>query len=618
MVKDRNKMSALSRLKTESNIFFQSYATEPTEPGGMDIDEVIDTPSVMAPAPSATMVPIPAAAQQKINRSATVEHLAARRNLPELSANAPEVKQTMSELRTELTMLVTDLRWGGQSVKDTADQIIPLLDVGSLQQWIPILVPNIWEIDRAGDLIPAWLNIIEQEDPTDLPIDANPAETMIGRARRIAMLMLGFYKSADISEVLGKLSTDSSSSLYATRSLVKQATIAAMRALAGALKEAKGWAKVDVIDAFATLNQARFYEIMLLSGLDHANGLESYIAVPLFRTLPLENYLRGGKSITPRLTQQAALVVNQILQDSMNYAGNNSLPLIFERNLPTLTSALFEGARNTSHWQLVVALHRLGLLLGRYWGDISHNIIQDQRIVQPVYNSLPMMPDIERWINSTGRNILWEGLNNQEEEAFLPCLKVLSELRDPRASQALIDRLDATKQITDREQASHIGQMCDTLVQLQDTRAVDSILELVKRTINVDARASRVKSRDNLANGDAEIPGSIVYGAAIRTFAQFNDRSTLDFILRAANDFDPYVRAQALEALKSIDPSGEDARTRTVVREALNDPRDTVVRVACQLITQYHDVESANALRLLAELRPEFATSVQETLRQLA
>src|SRR5260370_1079140 len=527
-------MSELSGLKTETNILFQSYAVEPTEPGGMDFDEVIDTPPVVAPAPSAIMVPVPAAAQQKTNRSATVEHLAARRNLPELSANAPEVKQIISELRTELTMLVTDLRWGGQSVKDTADRIIPLLDVGSLQQWIPILVPNIWEIDRAGDLIPAWLYIIDQEDPTDLPIDANPAETMIGRARRIAILMLGFYKSADISEVLGKLSTDSSSSLYATRSLVKQ----------------------------------------------------------------------------------AALVVNQILQDSMSYAGNNSLPLIFERNLPTLTNSLFDGARNASHWQLVIALHRLGLLLGHYWGNISRNAIQNQRIVQPVYASLPTMPDIERWINSTGRNVLWEGLNSQEE-AFLPCLKVLSELRDPRASQALIDRLDATMQITDREQASLIGQMCDTLVQLQDTRAIGSILELVKRTINVNARATRDKHRDNLANGDAQIPGSIVYGAAIRTFAQFGDRSTLDFILRAANYFDPYVRAQALEALKSIDPTGEDARTRTVVREGLNDPRDTVVRVACQLITQYHDVESANALRILAEARPEFASSVQETLRQL-
>ncbi len=610
-------MSEMSRVNTVSNVLFHSFATEPTEAGGMDIDEVIDTPPVAAPAPSATMVPVPAAAQQKSNRTATVEHLAARRNLPELNANTPEVKQTISELRTELTMLVTDLRWGGQSVKDTADQIIPLLNVGSLQQWIPILVPNIWEIDRAGDLIPAWLSIIGQEDPIDLPIDANPAETMIGRARRIAMLMLGFYKSADISEVLGKLSTDSNSSLYATRSLVKQATVAALKALASALREAKGWAKVDVIDAFATLNQARFYEIMLINGLDHANGLESYIAVPLFHTLPIENYLRGGNNIPPRLSQQAALVVNQILQDSMSYAGNNSLPLIFERNLPTLTSALFDGAKNSSHWQFVIALHRLGLLLGRYWGDISRGTLQDQRIVQQVYDSLPMMPNIEHWMNNAGRNVLLEGLNNQEEGTFLPCLKVLSELRDPRASQALINRLDATMHITDRDQASLIGQICDTLVQLQDTRAIGSIRELVKRTISVDARAMREKRRDNLANGDAEIPGSIVYGAAIRTFAQFGDRNTLDFILQAANDFDPYIRVQALEALKSIDPQGEDPRTRPVVRDALNDPRDTVVRVACQLITQYHDIESETALRLLAATRPEFASSVQETLRQL-
>ncbi len=610
-------MSEMSRVNTVSNLLFHSYATEPTEPGGMDIDEVIDTPSAVAPAPSAIMVPVPAAAQQKSNRTATVEHLAARRNLPELNANTPEVKQTISDLRTELTMLVTDLRWGGQSVKDTADRIIPLLNVGSLQQWIPVLVPNIWEIDRAGDLIPAWLSIIGQEDPIDLPIDANPAETMVGRARRIALLMLGFYKSADISEVLGKLSTDSSSSLYSTRSLVKQATVAALKALANALKEAKGWAKVDVIDAFATLNLARFYEIMLINGLDHANGLESYIAVPLFRTLPIENYLRGGNNIPPRLSQQAAMVVNQILQDSMSYAGNNSLPLIFERNLPTLTSALFDGAKNSLQWQFVIALHRLGLLLGRYWGDISRGTLQDQRIIQQVYDSLPMMPDIERWMNNGGRDILLKELNNQEEGAFLPSLKVLSDLREPRVSQALVDRLDATMHITERDQASLIGQICDTLVQLQDSRAIGSIRELVKRTISVDERAMREKRRDNLANGDTEIPGSIVYGAAIRTFAQFGDRSTLDFILKAASDFDPYIRAQALEALKSIDPQGEDPHTRPVVRDALNDPHDTVVRVACQLITQYHDIESETALRLLATTRPEFASSVQETLRQL-
>jgi len=51
---------------------------------------------------------------------------------------------------------------------------------------------------------------------------------------------------------------------------------------------------------------------MLVSGLDRANGLESYISAPLFRTIPLENYLRGGDNVVPRLTQQAALVVSQV------------------------------------------------------------------------------------------------------------------------------------------------------------------------------------------------------------------------------------------------------------------------------------------------------------------
>ncbi len=606
-------MSETRLEKTESSTPANSDATEP---GRFEVEEVTENAPVMTPAPSADVIPVPPAAQQRSNRSATIEHLAARRSVPELSADTPEVKQTISELRTELTTLVTELRWGGLSVKETAERIIPLLDVGPLQQWIQILVPTIREIDRAGDLVPAWLKIIENEDPVDLPADANPAETTVGRARRIALLMLGYYKTPQISEVLGKLATDPFSSLYATRSLVRQSTVAAMTALAGALKDAEGWAKVDVMDAYATLNQTRFYEIMLASGLDRANGLESYIAVPLFRTIPLENYLRGYNDTAPRLTQQAALVLAQILQDSMNNTGGSPIPIIFERDLPTLTTALFEGARSTPGWQYTIALHRLGSLLGRYWGEISRGSLQDQRIVQQVYACLPMMPEIERWMNSTGRDVLVQALA-QQEEAFQPSLKALSELREQRASSVLIARLDATTEIVDREHAVRLGQLCDTLVQLGDQRAVASILQLVKRTINVDARAARAKRRDNLAVGDAEIPASIVFGAAIRTFAQFGDRSALDLVLQAAKDFDPYVRTQALEALKSIDPHGEGFRTRMVVREALNDPRDTVVRVACQLIAQYQDLESVTSLRVLAETRPEFAPSVQDALRQL-
>src|ERR1700694_3368376 len=385
--------------------------TEPTPPienqsseqGGFGVMEVTETTTVSAPVLPTTVTPVPPAAFKQPNRTGTVEHLAARRSITSLNAEAPEVKQRLSDLRAELTTLVTDLRWGGFSVQATVEQLIPMLDVGSLQQWIPVLIPTILEIDRAGNLVPAWLKLVEEDDPGDLPADANPADTMIGRARRVAILMLGYYKSPELSIVLGKLATDPSSSLYATQSLVKQGTVAALQVLVSTLKGARGWAKVDVIDAFAALNQARFYEIMLASGLDNAAGLESYVAAPLYRTLPLETYLLGGKTIVPRLSQQASLVFAQVLQDHTHSTNNTTLPVVFERALTTMAAALFEGAKQSPDWRNVLALHRLGLFLGRYWGDISRGAQQDPRITLPVYACLPMMPDIERWINGQGR-----------------------------------------------------------------------------------------------------------------------------------------------------------------------------------------------------------------------
>ncbi len=624
--------------------------TEPTPPienqsseqGGFGVMEVTETAAVSAPVLPTTVTPVPPAAFKQPNRTGTVEHLAARRSVTPLNAEEPEVKQRLSDLRAELTTLVTDLRWGGYSVQATVEQLIPMLSVpmrpandaagyagasgsaqagreehvGSLQQWIPVLIPTILEIDRAGNLVPAWLKLVEEDDPGDLPADANPADTTIGRARRVAMLMLGYYKSPELSIVLSKLATDPSSSLYATQSLVKQGTVAALQALVSSLKDARGWAKVDVIDAFAALNQARFYEIMLASGLDNATGLESYVVAPLYRTLPLETYLRGGKTIVPRLSQQAALVFAQVLQDHTHSTNNTTLPVVFERDLPIMAAALFEGAKQSPDWRNALALHRLGLFLGRYWGDISRGSQQDPRITLPVYACLPMMPDIERWMNGPGRNALLEGLAN-EEEAFGPCLKVLKELRETRASAVLLARLDSVTAITDREHAVRLGQICDTLVQLGEYRVVGAMLQLVNRVIPVNARAARARRADNLPVSDPDIPASIVYAAAIRTCAQFNDRDALELVIHAARDFDPYVRTQALEALKSLDPLGEDPRSRTVVRESLNDPRDTVVRVACQLAAQYRDIESVPWLERLAETRPELGPSVQNALRQL-
>src|SRR6266568_859393 len=139
-------MSDTNLEQTDSTQPFDSGATEPPQVRVADISTpaaaTVAAPSVAATPP----------AQHRSDRSGKVEHLAARRPVAPLDAEDPEIKQRLSELRGELTTLVTDLRWGGVSVQETADLIIPLLNVGSVQQWAVPLVATILEIDRAGNL----------------------------------------------------------------------------------------------------------------------------------------------------------------------------------------------------------------------------------------------------------------------------------------------------------------------------------------------------------------------------------------------------------------------------------------------------------------------------------
>jgi hypothetical protein len=74
---------------------------------------------------------------------------------------------------------------------------------------------------------------------------------------------------------------------------------------------------------------------------------------------------------------------------------------------------------------------------------------------------------------------------------------------------------------------------------------------------------------------------------------------------------------EALEALKQIDPGGDDAKSRVTAHEALNDPRDSVVRIACQVVAQYRDTTASPALQRLTETQPEVAAAAYEALRQL-
>jgi hypothetical protein len=621
-----------------------SSDNEQTEPALLRIAEKPEEPAQpVTSRPSAETSPTTPPSPRIMERPGTIEHLAARRLPPEIDASAPEIKQQLARLRTEITRLLTSLRWEGASVEETAKQLIPLLNVGSVQQWKPILLPFLHEIDRAGNFIPVWLYIIQQGDPKDLSPQTNPADTVEGRARRFAVLMLGYHKTitaeqpkaigfarqaanqsntkfTDLTRVLGKLVRDPNLSMYATQALVQHSTTSAMQTLISALKEAEGWAKVDIVESCLELHQEDFYDILLAGALERVSGLESYVAIPLYRKVPLERYLRGEDRVSPGQTQQAALIVNHVLQDSINppVGEGKPQPSILQRPFPELAQALFEGTRSNPMWQNTVAVHRLGILLGRYWTAISRGELRDPAIIDPIYQTVPMMPEVERWMAGPGRDVLLTTLQAKiGEETLTPTVRVLGELREPRAISLLLRHLETTEAVTEHAQALTLGAMCDALGQLADRRAVLVLQQFLQRVVAIDRRSTSPRRADNLPTGDPEIPGSIVYASVLRALGLLGDRSALNETLRAANDFDPYVRAQALEAIKRLDPNGEDPQSRQAAREALNDPRENNIRVAAQLIQQYRDNEARAVLQQLIETRPALSGLAYETLRHL-
>ncbi len=641
---------------------------EETEPGQLHSAEKANrtVPDSSAATAESVQVQLGTSCSSQVQeRIGTVEHLAARRSMPAIDANTPEIKQQLAILRAEWTRLVTGLRWEGLSaeetvgfssrtkptsrgllweglsVEETANRMVPLLNVGPVEQWKSVLIPFLYEIDRGGALIPAWIDIIERGDTPDLPPDANPAETLEGRARRFAILMLGNYKMAsvagqgqtpklakhgstsnkkDVAEVLGDLAIDPNTSLYATESLVKHATVPAIQALVSALKYAKGWAKVDVVNACLELKQEQFYDLLIASGLDDVPGLESYLATPIYRQVPLENYLSGEGKASSRFLEQSALIFSQVLQDNTNPPPSSvigTIPVVFEHHLPTLAQALFAGARRQALWQNTVAIHRLSLLLGRYWSEVSQGKIKDNRIVDQIYQCVPLMNEIEPWMQGPGRDTLLKTLANSEEETLTPTVKVLGELRDMRAASLLITRLDATTTLRDRSHALTVGAMCETLAQLGEPQALTSLQNLVDRVVNIPSRMHEPKLKDNLPPGDPDIPGSIVYAAVIQAYGLLGNRAAVEKILLATRDLDPYVRSQALDAIRRLDPRGEDQHSRIAAREALHDPRESIVRSASQLVVQYRDSDAVSALQQLAQTRPELAYLAQDALRQL-
>ena len=611
-----------------------------TEPGGgfMHVEERDDAaPQVETiSASSSTPMAIPIS-PQAMQRIGTAEHLAARRPVSPIEGNDPAIKQRLNALRIDVTRLVTDLRWGSQNVDATTEKLAPLLDIGPVQQWKTTLIPFLFEIDRAGNLLPVWFKII---DMPEQPQDASYVETPVGRARRYAILMLGNYKATDIAEqnkslgflktgnssqkrpelfkVLSELVLDPTTSMYATQSLAKQNTTQSLQILASSLKDARGWAKVDIVEALLTLKLPQFNNMLVASGLERVPGLESYIAIPIYKQVSLEGYLRGESGDT--IAHQAALLVAHVLQESMTppKPGSELLPPALESDLPAIARALFEGARRNPGWQYALALHALGGFLGLYWTEITRGAIQDTQIITPVQTTAVMMNEIDPWMAGPGRDVLLKAVTDASTTDFPAIAKALGDLRDPRAIGPLLSRLESAQTLASRDQALSLAAACDTLARLGDYRSVDVMKQTVSRLVPVEHRIDIPKRRDNLPIGDSEIPASILYASIVRACGQLGDRRALDMCLNATADFDPYVRTKAIEALQRLDPQGDDRRSRAAIRAALDDPRESVARAACQLVLQYRDTEAVLLLQRLVDAHNELSPVAYNALRQLS
>src|SRR5207249_9624214 len=118
-IKDRESFMELEQTESVS-----PEANETSQPGFMHIEEKqAESDSQHSSAQAATGTQV-AVLQREVRSpdAGTVEHLAARRVWSEVDAETPEIKRLLSDLRSEVTQLLTALRWEGKPVEETADQ----------------------------------------------------------------------------------------------------------------------------------------------------------------------------------------------------------------------------------------------------------------------------------------------------------------------------------------------------------------------------------------------------------------------------------------------------------------------------------------------------------------
>ncbi|GHO52392.1 hypothetical protein KSB_08670 [Ktedonobacter robiniae] len=550
---------------------------------------------------------------------------------PPLDVDIPVHKASLNALRREITCLLTRLSWRKALPEEVAARLTELLPVGPFSLWHPHLLATLFEIDRRGHLLPAWLYLIQQGDVSSQAPGDDPTTQSHNYARRIAILLLGYYKQVgtpaadspardaqDTLPMLQALLYDPSASFYAARALAHLGHNQAQQILLQTLCETRGWNRLAILEQCLALGHAPFAEFLLIHGIAKMPGLEHYAASALYHALDLAPYLEQSRQ-QPRLAAQAALVLYYMIEESKEpSACQEAVPRLFTRSLAGQASALFKSARQQPSWQAALALHALGALCARYWQAINQGLALESNLVAQIYPCLPMMPEIEAWMQHNGRELLFTALCSQQD-TLLPLLaQALAELGEIRAVDPLLLYLESVRTLEHQEQAQALSSVCLALGQFGDLRATPVLQKLVANVIDPSGRRQRTPLKEALLEPQAtDYAGSLLYVAVLQACRQLPTPEAQALSYQGLNDLDPRVRLAALETLRILDVTGSEAQSRASVRQALSDQNAAVAGLACQVSAQYHDQEAAPLLQQLLITHPTVTQAALLALHQL-
>ena len=550
---------------------------------------------------------------------------------PPLDMDVLEHKDNLNALRREVTGLLTRLSWQKALPEEVAARLVELLPIGPFSLWYSHLLTTLFEIDRRGHLLPAWFYLIQQGDvPSRIPGN-DPTTQPHNYARRIAILLLGYYKQVstpstssparetqDTLPILQALLHDPSASFYASRALAHLGHNQAQHILLQTLCETRGWNRLAILEQCLALGHAPFAEFLLMHGLAKIPGLEHYAASTLYHALDLAHYLEQSRQ-QPLLAAQAALVLYYVIEESKEPpAYQEALPLLFKRPVVDLASALFQSARQQPSWQAALALHVLGTLCARYWQAINQGLALESNLVAQIYPCLPMMPEIEAWMQESGRELLLTALSSQQV-TLLPILaQALAELGETRAVDPLLLYLESVRTLESQEQARALSSVCLALGRLGDLRAVSVLQRLVVNVIDPSGRRQHTSLKEApLTSQATDYAGSLLYAAVLQASRQLPTPEARALSYQGLNDLDPRVRLAALETLRVLDATGSEAQSRASVRQALNDQNTAVANLACQVSAQYRDQEAAPLLQQLLITHPAVTQAALLSLHHL-